>query len=133
METKVFRLSISSFLSMMLLGGLLLLSQTLSAQEAKMSSEEMAQNLTGIMKEKLSLDDQQYAKIYNINLNYINKNKELQNSSEGRMSKFKTFKSNQKAKDKELKSVLSNEQYNEYQQLKEKLKKEFKEYQKNKK
>lgn len=133
MKTKLFRLSVSSFLSMMILSSLLLFSQTLSAQEAKMSSEEMAQNLTEIMKEKLSLNDQQYTNIYSINLNYIKKNKELQNSSEGRMSKFRAFKSNQKAKDKELKSVLSNEQYNEYQQLKEKLKKEFKEYQKNKK
>jgi periplasmic protein CpxP/Spy len=127
MKTKSLNLSVKSFFTMILLGCLLSIGQTLNAQEAQKTSEDQAKNLTEKMKEKLSLDDQQYSKGYDINLKYIKKGEELKNSSASRRSKLKTFKSNQDAKDKEVKGVLNDEQYKEYQKLKEQLKEELKE------
>lgn len=133
MKTESFKLNIFSYLSTMLLTCLLLFCQTLDAQETKKSrEEEAAEKLTEMMDEKLSLDDQQSKKIYDINLKYINMNEQLQNSSARRISKLKTLKSNQEAKEKELKSILTDEQYNEYQRIKTSLREEFKENLKNK-
>ena len=133
MKTESFKMNIFSYLSTMLLTCLLLFCQTLDAQETKKSrEEEAAEKLTEMMDEKLSLDDQQSKKIYDINLKYINMNEQLQNSSARRISKLKTLKSNQEAKEKELKSILTDEQYNEYQRIKTSLREEFKENLKNK-
>jgi hypothetical protein len=125
--------SIKSFIGVLLFGLLFTSGQAVSAQETKKSPEEKAKVLTERMKEKLTLIDDQSSKVYEINLKYIKKNEQLQNSSGGRPSKLKTLKANQEAKDKELKSVLSSEQYEAYQQLKEQLMEELKENRRNKK
>jgi hypothetical protein len=119
--------NIKPFIAVLYFGILLTFSQTISAQETKKTSEEKAETLTELMKEKLMLDDNQYAKVYDINLKYIKKNAQLQSSSSRRLSKLKTLRTNQDVKDKELKNVLNSEQYKVYQQLKEKLKEELKE------
>ncbi len=129
MKTSVFKTG--SLFTVILLGYFLIIGLPLHAQESKSTSEEWAKTLTDKMKEKLSLDSQQYPKVYDINLKYIKKNMELQNSSARRMEKFKTLKANMEAKDKELKNILTADQYKVYETMKEQLKEELKEKYKN--
>ncbi|TWV10523.1 hypothetical protein FQ707_12555 [Bacteroidaceae bacterium HV4-6-C5C] len=129
MKTNVFKTG--SLFTVILLGYFLIMGLPLHAQESKSTSEKWARALTDQMKEKLSLDSQQYSKVYDINLKYIKKNMELQNSSARRMEKFKILKANMEAKDKELKNILTADQYKVYETMKEQLKEELKEKYKN--
>ena len=127
----VLHLRVKRFIIVLLFGSLFTFTQASALHSQKKTSEERAKNLTERMKRELSLDDNQYSKVYDINLEYVKKSEQLQNSSAGRLSKLKTFRANQETQDKELKIVLTDVQYKKYQQLKERLKEEFKENRKN--
>jgi|ADGO01.1.fsa_nt_gi hypothetical protein len=90
------------------------------------SNEERAKMLTERMKENLSLSDDQYGKVYNINLAFINKATQLKNSGGGRLAKARKLKDADSERDKMLKGVLNDEQFKKYKQQKENNREELK-------
>ena len=67
------------------------------------SNEERAKMLTESMKKNLVLADDQYEKVYVINLAFINKATQVRNSGGGRLSKARKLKSVDGERDKLLK------------------------------
>lgn len=90
------------------------------------SNEDRARALTDHMKEKLLLSDEQYSKVYNINLSFVNKTSGLRNSGGGRLAKARKLKDADGERDKALKGVLTDEQYKTYKSQKEENREEFK-------
>lgn len=97
-----------------------------SHHQMKISTDEHAKATTDEMKNKLSLNDSQYQKVYDINLKYAKQNKELAANSGNEKSKEKTMKSQREEKEKELKKVLTSEQYKKYEGMEKETKKEAK-------
>lgn len=87
--------------------------------------EERATNQTNRMKTELSLTDDQYTRVYEINLGIIMKNDGIKNSTFSEEVKKEVIQSNQQARKSMLKDVLTAAQY-------EKLETEVKEIKKKK-
>lgn len=86
------------------------------------SPEARAKALTDKMKTELSLTDEQYSKVYDINLKYAQKNRTALKTDGSRMQKARTFRAGSKEKDTELKEVLTPEQVEKYNKLAEERK-----------
>jgi len=97
-----------------------------SHHQMKTRADEHAKVTTDEMKNKLNLNDSQYQKVYDINLKYAKKNKELAANSANEKSKEKTMKSQNEEKRNELKKVLTSEQYKKYDGMEKGMKKEAK-------
>ncbi len=108
---------------MMLAGCFFLMTNAVNAQQMK-SAEDRAKALTDKMKEKLSLDDSQYQKVYDVNLKYAKQNDELAVASGDKKAKAEKMKSQFEAKDKEMKGILNADQYKKYESIKQELKSE---------
>lgn len=113
---------------MMSLIAFLIFSFASSAQSAKTEKtpEERAKAITEKMKTTLELTDEQYKKIYDINLKYATNNNEIIHSPSSRMSKLKSLKATNKDKTKEIKPVLTEAQFNQYKAMQKELKSEAK-------
>ena len=107
-----------------LLSLLILSVQSVYAQEK--SNEERAKTLTEKMKGNLSLQDEQYGKVYTINLAFVNKATQVRNSGGGRLGKARKLKDADGERDKMLKGVLTGEQYKKYKEQKAENRKEMK-------
>lgn len=109
---------------------LLLMLQGARAQDVAgtktQTPEERAQVITAWMKENLSLDEVQLAKVGAINLKYARMNEPVLKDGGSRFSKFKKLRSNQNEKDKELKSVFTPDQFDRYLSLEKELKDKIK-------
>lgn len=105
---------------------LLFAGRTIAQDSLRTTAETRAEKMTGKMKTGLSLSDDQYKKVYDINLKYIQKAEALKDTDD-RMAKMKARKADNEAKTKELKAVLSKEQFDKYQQMQEEVRKEMKE------
>ena len=92
---------------------------------AQTTAEERATNQTNRLKTELNLTDDQYAKVYEINLGIIMKNDGIKTSTFSEEVKNEVLQSNQQARKAMLKDVLTAAQY-------EKLEKEVKEIKKKK-
>ena len=79
-----------------------------------------------MIKERLSLSDQQEFTYREITKKYGVKLKEIKNSEGSKRDKFKKLKESKEAKDAEMKSFLSVEQYNIYLQMQEERKAQMK-------
>lgn len=90
------------------------------------SNEERAKMLTESMKKNLVLADDQYEKVYVINLAFINKATQVRNSGGGRLSKARKLKSVDGERDKLLKGVLTEEQYKKFREQKSQNRQEMK-------
>ena len=92
---------------------------------AQTTPEERATSQTNRMKTELNLTDDQYSKVYDINLGIIMKNDGIKNSTFTEEVKKEVLQSNQQARKAMLKDVLTAAQY-------EKLEQEVKEINKKK-
>jgi protein CpxP len=92
---------------------------------AQATPEERATNQTNRMKTELNLTDDQYTKVYDINLGIIMKNDGIKTSTFSEEVKKEVLQSNQQARKSMLKDVLTAAQY-------EKLETEVKEIKKKK-
>lgn len=122
--------SSQKFSIVLIILGCIFFSLQLNAQAAKpspKSPEERAKNLTEKMKETLSLTEDQYTSVYDINLKYGQQNDKLASSSDTKRVKFQKMKANQAAKDKELQDVLTEDQFTQYEHLKAAMKEKAKE------
>lgn len=90
------------------------------------SSEDRARALTDRMKENLTLSEDQYSKVYNINLAFVNKTSSLRDSGGGRLAKARKLKDADGERDKALKGVLTEEQYKTYKNQKDENRQEMK-------
>lgn len=107
----------------MILAVLFLCAGTVAAQDSlKATPEARAKGLTEKMKTELTLSDDQYNKVYAINLEYAQKNQAIMKGTGNKLSKFQTLKSQNEAKTKELKAVLTKEQFDKYQKMQKELK-----------
>ena len=116
MKMKIMRLALMSLL--------ILSVQFLFAQDK--SNEERAKALTERMKENLSLQNDQYEKVYTINLVFVNKATQVRNSGGGRLGKARKLKGADSERDKMLKGVLSDKQYKKHKEQKDENRKEMK-------
>jgi len=102
--------------------------QSAAAQDSTslrdLSLEERVEKQTELQAEKLQLNEEQREAMYDINLKYARKLKDIR--GEGRsfrtMRKLKSLGSD---KEKEVKEVLTDEQYKEYQALQEEMRNQF--------
>lgn len=75
--------------------------------------------MTDRMQTELTLDADQYNKVYAVNEQFLTAMTDLKNSSGGRLEKFRKMKSIDDNRDKQLKKILTSAQYNIYQKNKE--------------
>lgn len=78
---------------------------------AQMTPVERATEQTNLLKTELKLTDDQYDKIYNINLGIIQKNDEIKNSTYSEEVKKEIFQSNEMARRAMFKDILTAAQY----------------------
>lgn len=78
---------------------------------AQTTPEERATNQTNRMKTELNLSDDQYTKVYDINLGIIMKNNGIKTSTFSEEVKNEVLQSNQQARKAMLKDVLTAAQY----------------------
>ena len=78
---------------------------------AQTTPEERATNQTNRMKTELNLSDDQYTKVYDINLGIIMKNDGIKTSTFSEEVKKEVLQSNQQARKAMLKDVLTAAQY----------------------
>ncbi|MFP9098745.1 hypothetical protein ACLI09_06810 [Flavobacterium sp. RHBU_24] len=98
-------------LKKMLLAAAMLLCISLASAQDK--SIDGAKAVTSYMKEKLSLNDSQYTKVYNVNLTFLQKVEENAQKNKG-ADKIKKLRALEDERDTKLKSVLSEDQYKNY-------------------
>ncbi|MET0464338.1 MAG: hypothetical protein ABW007_14330 [Chitinophagaceae bacterium] len=102
----------TAFAAALLIG----ISFAVSAQSdsTKHSPEKRAKAMTDKMKTDLTLSDDQYKQVYDINLKYAQKNQEAAGGEGSRMQKAKALKSGNASKNEELKAVLNSQQFEKY-------------------
>ena len=110
-----------------------LLAQTAPAQSkldklmTETTPEERAEMQTKNLQEKLSLSEDQYQQVHEINLKYANKMQNIYSADQGKLQRLKSMKALSEDKDREMKQVLSSQQYEAYREEKEKMKEGAKE------
>jgi hypothetical protein len=100
------------------------------AQETK--KEQAAKMLTDTMKTQLSLNDDQYKQVYDINLDFISKLGAAKQDAGGKMAKFKKMKEVDQDRDAAMKKILTEDQFKSFQEHKKENRKELKDRYRNK-
>lgn len=108
---------------------IILVGTTALAQEKKMTEEQKAQMEAQLEDyiEKLDLSEEQRPKFEEITKRYGKQLMVLKESSKGRLSKYKEFKSINKDRNKEMEALLSEEQYTIYMATQEEMQQKMKE------
>lgn len=94
---------------------------------AQATPEERATNQTNRMKTELNLTDDQYTKVYDINLGIIMKNDGVKASTFSEEVKKEVLQSNQQARKSMLKDVLTAAQYEKLETKVKEIKKKKRE------
>ena len=94
---------------------------------AQANPEERATNQTNRMKTELNLTDDQYTKVYDINLGIIMKNDGINASTFSEEVKKEVLQSNQQARKSMLKDVLTAAQYEKLETKVKEIKKKKRE------
>ena len=92
-----------------------LFSVSVSAQAERHSPEERAKRITDSLKTSLSLTDDQYAKVYQLNVEYINKMRDLR--KDDRDQRKEQVKELRKSQVKDLSAILSKDQMEKLKSL----------------
>lgn len=103
------------------------------AKDSLKTTEGRAKAVSQKMKTELGLSDEQYNKVYEINLKYAQQNEATRKNTEDRMAKMQAIKSGNEAKNKELKAVLTKEQFEQYEKLQKEQREELRERMKERK
>ena len=107
-----------------------LVSMVSFSQQTKPDPEARAKKISEKMKTELSLSDDQYTKVYDINLKYAEKMKGLRNEESDKKTKMSSMRDLNKSKNEELKGVLSEEQMNKYTDMQKEMKHKAREHRK---
>lgn len=92
------------------------------------TNEQMAEEMTKHMKSQIDFNDENYDKIYQINLDFVSQTAELKSDTQlGKIEKVKKLKELDENRDKQLKEVLTEEEYKKFQDNKSENKKTMKE------
>ena len=92
------------------------------------TNEQMAEEMTKHMKSQIDFNDENYDKIYKINLDFVSQTAELKSDNQmGKIEKVKKLKELDENRDKQLKGVLTEEEYKKFQNNKSENKKTMKE------
>lgn len=114
-----------------LLAALVFMVVAASAQDKEVTQhstpEQRAKMQTEWMKTNLALSPAQVDQVYNLNLQYAQKNAPILQSKEGKLSKYKQLKASQKEKSAAISKILDAAQYKKYQELQEQMMKTIKE------
>ena len=105
----------SMFAMMIVLGSLL--STVSYGQRQAPDPETRAKKMTEKMKTELSLTDDQYNKMYDINLKYAGKMQDLRKQEGDRQAKMTEMKEINKSRKEEYKAVLSEEQMTKLKEM----------------
>jgi hypothetical protein len=89
--------------------------------------EKKATALTDRMKTQLTLTDDQYKQVYDVNLDFVTQLGALKADAGSKMSKFRKMKTIDNDRDAALKKILSADQFSTFQTNKEENRKEMKE------
>ena len=95
--------------------------------------DQIVKKMTDSMQVHLSMNEEQYKKVYSINTEFVNKLAAIKKSGDGKMAKYQQFKAADKERDAALKPVLTNDQFRDYQEFKKDLREEMKENYRNSK
>lgn len=88
----------------------------------RMNPEENAKLITDWMQSALTLEEDQVAPVYAVNLKYAQKNRAIANSGDRKLRLLNKLKSASREKDKELRALFTQDQYRRYQEKKEEMK-----------
>jgi len=116
----------NSIFAVLLIAILFSFSTSFSQQEKKVNKtpEEKAAKITGKMKEKLSLSDDQYKEMYNLMLQKLqtrSENKEKYKSMD-KETRQKMKSENREAMNKQIEGILNQDQLSKYREMKSKHK-----------
>jgi Spy/CpxP family protein refolding chaperone len=111
--------------SLLMLAIVFVCAGTVAAQDSlKANPEVRAKKLTEKMKTDLTLSDDQYSKVYDINVKFAQQTETIRNSTDDKLSKVRAIKSANEAKTKDLKAVLTKEQFDKYEEMQKERKEE---------
>jgi hypothetical protein len=109
-------------LSPLMIMSFCLISMVTFSQQTKPDPEARAKRLSEKMKTELSLSESQYSKVYDINLKYAEKMKDLRGAEGDKHEKMTSVRDLNKNKNEELKAVLSEEQMSKYVAMRKEMK-----------
>lgn len=89
--------------------------------------DQVTKAITDTMQVHLSLNDDQYKKVYDINAQFMTKMAGIKQDSGGKLAKLQKFKAADQERDAALKPVLTDDQYKKYLQNKKERREEMKE------
>jgi hypothetical protein len=90
------------------------------------SADQKAKALTERMKTQLTLNDDQYKQVYDINLDFVTKLGTVKEEGGSKMSKFKALKTIDGDRDAALKKILTAQQFKDFQTHKKENREEMK-------
>jgi hypothetical protein len=105
---------------------MLWLSPARAQQKQKMTPDQRAAKITEWMKTNLKLNDEQTAKVSDINKKYASKMEDLRSTITDKKKKMTAVKDLDKQKDSELQAVLTPDQFKSYLAKKEEMKEQVK-------
>jgi len=89
--------------------------------------DQAAKAITDTMQVRLTLNDDQYKKVYDINEQFLSKLGGVKQEGGGKLAKMQKLKAADQERDAALKPVLTDEQYKKYQEFKKERRAEMKE------
>lgn len=92
----------------------------------EISNEDKAIEMTQKMQEQIGFSDEAYAKVYDVNLEFVNKTQELKQRDVSKFKKFKALKKMDDKRNKDLKDVLTKAEYELFEKNKSDNRKAFK-------
>jgi Spy/CpxP family protein refolding chaperone len=95
----------------------LLISSVSFAQDVKWTLEERATMMSDKLKSSVQLTDEQYAKVYDVNVRYATKMQELRKQSGAKEDQKQAFKNLRKEQHDEINAILTSEQQVKYKEL----------------
>lgn len=95
--------------------------------------DQATKAMTDTMQARLSLNDDQYKKVYDINAQFLSKLGSIKQQGGGKLAKLKNLKAADQERDAALKPVLSDDQFKKFQEYKKERREEMKENYKNNK
>ncbi|WP_343671101.1 hypothetical protein [Chitinophaga sp.] len=102
-------------------------------QGAFAQDKQFAKTMTDSMQVHLSLNDDQYKKVYDINTQFLTKMAGIKQAGGGKLAKLQQFKAADQERDAALKPVLTDDQFKKFQENKKAKRAEMRENYKNSK
>lgn len=127
-------INVKSIFTMAFISAIMLVCAPAFAQEKaqQKTPEEKAKMMSDKMKTELVLNDEQYQKVQEINLDFATKTKDIKKEGSDKSAWIEKIKPLEEERTTALKGVLTPEQFTKYESLKEAMKGKMKDKQKDK-